>query len=87
MDIKTIKKEVKKQINSAETLKDLDDIFKKYLGKKGKITQILRSLKDLSEKQKKETGKLANEIKKELESAVENKKYWIYSPVFFVFHS
>ncbi len=75
MDIKTIKKEVKKQINSAETLKDLDDIFKKYLGKKGKITQILRSLKDLSEKQKKETGKLANEIKKELESAVKEKKY------------
>ena len=75
MDIITIKKEVKKQINSAKTLKDLDDIFKKYLGKKGEITRILRSLKDLPEKQKKETGRLANEIKRELESALKEKKY------------
>ncbi|MGB2761944.1 MAG: phenylalanine--tRNA ligase subunit alpha [Minisyncoccales bacterium] len=75
MDIKTIKKEAEKDIDSAKNLKALDDIYKKYLGKKGEITRILRSLKDLSEKQRKETGKLANKIKKELEMAVKEKKY------------
>lgn len=75
MDIKTIKKEAEKDIDSAKNLKALDDIYKKYLGKKGEITRILRSLKDLSEKQRRETGKLANKIKKELEMAVKEKKY------------
>ncbi len=79
MDIKAIKKEAEKDIDSAKNLKELDDIFKKYLGKKGEITRILRSLKDLSEKQKKETGMLANKIKKELEINIKEKKYVLQS--------
>jgi len=76
MDIKTIRKEAKKEINSAQNLKDLDDVYKKYLGKKGEITQILRSLKDLPERQRKKQGKLTNQVKKEIELAIktQNKK-------------
>ena len=75
MDIKTIKKEAKKDIDLSKNLKELDDVYKKYLGKKGEITQVLRSLKDLPERQKKETGMLANKIKKELEIDIKEKKY------------
>jgi len=38
----------------------------KYLGRKGELTKILRSVADLSAEQKKTLGKLANEIKLEL---------------------
>ena len=39
--------------------------------KKGKITDILKGLKDLSVEEKKEIGKLANDVKSELESKIE----------------
>lgn len=63
MDIEEIKKEALKEINKAEKFDELEVIFKKYLGKKGKITEILRSLKNLSEERKISLGKEANEFK------------------------
>jgi len=67
---KSLKIKAGKEIKEAEDLKQLDDVFKKYLGKKGEITQILRSLKDLSEKERKKTGKSANRIKQEIEKSI-----------------
>ncbi|OGZ18814.1 MAG: phenylalanine--tRNA ligase subunit alpha [Candidatus Nealsonbacteria bacterium RBG_13_42_11] len=63
-----VKEELKKEGGSL-------GVYRKYLGPKGEITQILRSLKDLPEKERKEKGKLANEIKNEIEKAVESGKY------------
>lgn len=73
MNLKSLKTEARKEIEKAKNLKELDRIFKKYLGKKGEITRILRSLKKVSEKEKKEKGKLANQMKKELISLIEKK--------------
>lgn len=44
------------------------------MGKKGELTEILRSLKDLSEKERKEIGRLANIAKKEIADFFEEKK-------------
>ncbi len=79
MDIETIKKEAEEEIGSVKTLKELDDVYKKYLGKKGKLTQILRSLKDLSEKEKKEIGRKANQAKTYIETSIREKKYILQS--------
>ncbi|PJB08141.1 phenylalanine--tRNA ligase subunit alpha, partial [bacterium (Candidatus Gribaldobacteria) CG_4_9_14_3_um_filter_33_9] len=49
MDLKNIKIETQKEIKNAKNIKALDEIFRKYLGKKGEITQIFDSLKKLSE--------------------------------------
>jgi len=55
-------------------LKDLksQDAFlaleKKFLGRKGKISEVMKSLVDLSQEEKKKVGQLANQIKKELQS-------------------
>ncbi|MFH1838395.1 MAG: phenylalanine--tRNA ligase subunit alpha [Candidatus Kuenenbacteria bacterium] len=51
------------EIKQSEVLRDLEI---KYLGRKGEFTKILRCLKNLTIQEKKEIGKLANEIKKEL---------------------
>jgi phenylalanyl-tRNA synthetase alpha chain len=77
MDIKSLKIEVKNELKKAKDLKELDEVFRKYLGKKGEITRILRSLKNLPETKRKETGKLANQIKKEIEEIIKTKKYEI----------
>jgi phenylalanyl-tRNA synthetase alpha chain len=46
----------------------------KYLGRKGELSQILRSLKDLSVEERKEIGALANSIKNDLGSVFKNKE-------------
>lgn len=45
----------------------LRDLEIKYLGRKGELTNILRRIAGLSEEEKKTIGKLANEIKNEIE--------------------
>jgi len=74
MNLKNLKIKAEKEVKQAKNLKELDGVFKKYLGKKGEITQILRSLKNLPEKERKKKGKLANQIKQEIEKGVETKR-------------
>lgn len=73
MELQNIKNRAKKEIESAKNTKVLDDVFKKYLGKKGKLTQVLRSIKTLSEKERKKKGRVANQIKKEVNEMIKSK--------------
>jgi len=61
-----LKQKILKEISQAKDLNGLEGIYKKYLGRQGELTKVLRSLKDLSEKERKEKGKLANQIKEEI---------------------
>ena len=74
INLKPLQIKARKEIKKARDLKELDGIFRKYLGKKGEITQILRSLKNLSAKERKKIGKLANQIKREIEKIIEKKR-------------
>ncbi len=51
------------QIESAQEPKALDDIRVSYLGRKGKLTSILRGLADVAPDERPAIGKLANEVK------------------------
>lgn len=62
------------EIKQANNLKTLENIYKKYLGRKGELTNILRSLKDLSGEERKRKGKAANQLRQEIEDALEKKK-------------
>ena len=73
MDLKKLKIEAEKEIKKARSLKTLDDIFKKYLGKKGQITQAFATLKKLSERERKKIGKEANLVKIEIEKIIKEK--------------
>ena len=63
MDLKIIKNQVQKDISKTKNLKELNEVFKKYLGKRGELTQVLRTLKNLPEKKRVNIGKEANELK------------------------
>jgi len=63
IDLKSLKKEAEKEIESAKNAEDLSEISKEYLGKKGKLTLILRSLSGLSKEERKKLGMEANELK------------------------
>jgi len=77
--IKSLKIKVKKEIKRAQSLKELNLIFKKYLGKKGELSLILRSLKTLSLKERKKIGKEVNALKDFLEKEIEKKAQKLYS--------
>ncbi len=66
MDIKEIKDKAKKEIEQAKTNEDLGAVFKKYLGKKSQIAQLLACLKNLKNEERKKTGKEINQAKKDL---------------------
>lgn len=63
IDLRVLKIRAQKEIEKARDLKSLDKVFRKYLGKKGKLTLILRALGKLSKEKRIELGKRANEIK------------------------
>jgi phenylalanyl-tRNA synthetase alpha chain len=54
-------------VRSAVSQKELDDIAVRFIGRKGLITSILKSLKELPIEQRKTVGAAANKAKAELE--------------------
>jgi len=73
IDFRSLKNRSEKEIKEAKDLRELNEVFRKYLGKKGEITQILGSLKELPKSKKAQVGKKANLIKKELKTKIEEK--------------
>ena len=62
MDINQVLKDASKEIELAKTQADLQNLKVSYLGKKGKITELLKSLKDLPLEEKKTTGAQINSL-------------------------
>ena len=73
-DIKSLKIKALKDIEKARNLKDLDAVYKKYLGKKGEVVLILRSLKEIPQKKRIKIGKQANELKSFLNESIKQKQ-------------
>lgn len=74
INLKTLKNKAKLEIEKAATPAELNEVFNNYLGKKGQITLVLRSLKDIPAKKRKAIGQLANRLKGEIEKIIEVKK-------------
>lgn len=68
--LKQAQKEALKEIEQAGELEGLEQIRIKYLGRKGIITSLLKSLKDFPEKERPALGKLSNQIKKQVEETL-----------------
>jgi len=73
MNLKLIENQAREEIEKAKNAKDLDFIFKKYLGKNGIIKTEFSKIKKLSEEEKKEQGKELNELKKKIEENLKKK--------------
>ncbi len=73
MDIKLVLENATKEIQECSSQTSLQDIKVAYLGKKGKITELLKSLKTLSIEEKKSKGAEINLIKEEVELFIKQK--------------
>ena len=70
-NISQLKEEALAAIASASSLDALKEVEREFLGKKGKVTGLLKGVKDLSIEEKKSTGKAVNVLKNELNEALQ----------------
>lgn len=63
MDISLIKNEILADMESISNLQELNNIKVKYLGKKGKITELNQMIKDIPNEEKKAFGQKVNEVR------------------------
>lgn len=69
--LERLQSEVVISISQASTEKEISEIRVKYLGKKGSITQVLKSLGTLPESERREVGQRANQLKESTEAKIE----------------
>ena len=70
-ELDRLQKEVVVSISQVSTEKEISEIRVKYLGKKGSITQVLKSLGTLPESERREIGQRANQLKESTETRIE----------------
>lgn len=71
--LETILQEAREQLAKASSVTETEEIRIRFLGKKGKLTEILRSMGSLSHEERKELGKDANNVRGEIEALLEEK--------------
>ncbi len=73
-DLKVLKNKAKIELEGAQNLKDLDGVFRTYLGRKGELTLLLRSLPKLPKQKRIRLGEKANDLRDFLKTKFEERK-------------
>ena len=72
--LEKIKEEALKQIEASDALERLNDIRVAYLGKKGELTSVLKSMKDVSPEERPKVGQMVNDARALIEEKLEETK-------------
>lgn len=72
--LKALQQEALAKIDSAQDLKQLNDIRVSYLGKKGSITEVLKGMGKLSPEERPKMGALANEVRDSISAKLEERQ-------------
>ena len=72
--LKSLKESALAQIHGAQHLEALNDVRVAFLGKKGELTSVLKSMKDVAPEDRPKVGQLVNEAREEIEKILEEKK-------------
>lgn len=69
-ELEKLKSDLSKEIDMVSSLEVLEELRVKYLGKKGYLTAILKNMGSLSAEERPKMGKLANEIRDNLNETI-----------------
>ena len=69
-----IREQVQAQIKSCDTADKLNEIRVAVLGKKGQLTELLKSMKDVAPEERPKVGQMVNEARAEIERVLEEQK-------------
>jgi phenylalanyl-tRNA synthetase alpha chain len=70
MKLHELEKNARKEIEETATSEELEKVRIRYLGRKGKLTEILHSIGNLSKEEKPVVGRVANRLKIELDQLI-----------------
>jgi phenylalanyl-tRNA synthetase alpha chain len=73
INLKSFQKRVEKEIEKARELKELDEIFKRYFGKKGEIKKLFKVLSKIPKKKRAKFGEKLGKLKEDLIAEFEAK--------------
>jgi phenylalanyl-tRNA synthetase alpha chain len=79
--LEAIKIKVVKNLHNIADLKALDEVRVNILGKKGELTSILKGMKDVAPEDRPTIGALVNEVRTDIEAAIETAKNNLASKV------
>ena len=72
--LEKIKEEALRQIEGSEALERLNEIRVAYLGKKGELTSVLKSMKDVAPEDRPKVGQMVNDARAIIEAKLEESK-------------
>ena len=72
--LEKIKEEALKQIEASDALDRLNEIRVAYLGKKGELTNVLKSMKNVAPEDRPKVGQMVNEVREIIETRLEESK-------------
>ncbi len=72
-ELEAIRKEAQASFEKAQNTEKVEELRIKYLGKKGALTKILRSMGTLGPDERKEVGQLANDIRNGIKNFIDEK--------------
>ena len=72
--LERIKEEALSKIEASDALETLNEIRVAYLGKKGELTSVLKSMKDVAPEDRPKVGQMVNEVRELLETKLDEKK-------------
>ncbi len=70
--INALLEEAKSKINTCQDLKTLNDIRVEFLGKQGKVTNLLHTMKDIDKEERPKFGQLVNSARNEIEELLKS---------------
>ena len=73
-ELELLERSFQEQIETASSVKEIEDVKIHFLGKKGRVADFMKQLKDLSNQEKAETGKLINQFKKLAQKKIDQRK-------------
>ena len=73
-DLQTLQQDAENEITAVDSLEALEQLRINYLGKKGKLSQILRGMGKLSPEERPRLGSLANEVKEALQTNLDKQR-------------
>lgn len=72
--LKELQIEAINEVSNTTDLKELNDLRVKYLGKKGPIQEVMKNMKDMQPEERKSAGAVSNEVKKQSQQRLKQKK-------------
>ena len=72
--LKELQVEALAEVGNAPGLNELNELRIKYLGKKGPIQEVMKSMKDMAPEERKSVGQVSNQVKSIISQEIETKK-------------